>query len=89
MELQQNMRRAATRPMAWVAAAMVALALGLIGWNMRPLATPPHPAGFRMPSVASVQSPRVGGPGGQIGDAPLSDQTTRVGGPGGQVGDAP
>jgi hypothetical protein len=89
MELQQNMRRAATRPMAWVAAVLVALALGLTGWNMRPIAAPPHPAGVRMPIVASIQSPRVGGPGGQIGDAPLPDQTSRVGGPGGQFGDAP
>ncbi len=89
MELQQNMRREATRPMAWVAAALVALALGLMGWNMRPIAAPAHPAGVRTPMVASIQSSRVGGPGGQIGDATLPDQTSRVGGPGGQIGDAP
>jgi len=89
MELRQNMRRAATRPMAWVAAVSVALALGLVGWNMRPIVASPHPPLVRTPSVASIETPRGGGPGGQIGDAPLPDQTSRVGGPGGQVGDAP
>ena len=89
MELQQNMRRAATRPMAWVAGVLIALALGLIGWNMRPIVAPPQPALVSKPIVSIIESPRVGGPGGQIGDATLPDQTTRVGGPGGQIGDVP
>lgn len=89
MELQQNMRRAATRPMTWVAGVLVALALGLVGWNMRPIVAQPQPALVRMPIVAIIETPRVGGPGGQIGDAPLPDQASRVGGPGGQIGDVP
>ena len=89
MELQQNLSRAATRPMAWGAAVSVALLLALIGWYMRPIGALSHATGLRTPIVASVESPRVGGPGGQIGDAPLPDQTSRVGGPGGQIGDAP
>jgi len=32
MELQPTMRRASTRPMAWVAAALVALAVVLSSW---------------------------------------------------------
>ena len=34
MELRQNMRRATTRPLAWAAAILVALAIGLVGWNV-------------------------------------------------------
>jgi hypothetical protein len=30
MELRQNMHRTATRPMAWIAAILVALAIGVI-----------------------------------------------------------
>jgi hypothetical protein len=89
MEFQKNMRRAATRPMAWVAGVLVALALGLIGWNMRPIVSPPQSTLVDKPVVAILESPRVGGPGGQIGDAPLPEQSTRVGGPGGQIGDVP
>ena len=33
MELQQNMHRATTRPMAWGAAILVALAIGLMSWH--------------------------------------------------------
>jgi hypothetical protein len=33
MEVRQNLRRATTRPLAWGAAILVALASGLIGWN--------------------------------------------------------
>jgi hypothetical protein len=89
MELQQNLRRAATRPMAWGAAVSVALLLALIGWYMFPIGPLNHATGIRTQIVTSVESPRAGGPGGQFGDAPLPDQTSRVGGPGGQVGDAP
>lgn len=89
MELQQNIRRAATRPMAWVAVVSVAVLLALIGWYMRPIGALSHATGLRTPIVISVESPRIGGPGGQIGDAPQPGQTSRVGGPGGQLGDAP
>ncbi len=86
MELRQNMRQAATRPMAFVVAVLFALMLALIGWYVRPISAVNHSTGVRAPIVTSVESPRSGGPGGQIGDP---DQTSRVGGPGGQIGDAP
>lgn len=89
MELRQNIRHAATRPMAFVGAVLFAVLLALIGWYVRPISAVNHPTGVRAPIVTSVESPRSGGPGGQIGDAPQPDQTTRVGGPGGQFGDAP
>jgi len=40
MELGQNMRRATTRPLAWGAAMLVALAIGLVGWNVLTSTTP-------------------------------------------------
>jgi len=40
MELRQNMRRLTTRPMAWGAAILVALAIGLVGWNVLTASTP-------------------------------------------------
>jgi hypothetical protein len=89
MELRQNIRHATTRPMALVVAILSGLILGLMVWYVRPITTLTHPTIVRTPIVTSVESPRSGGPGGQIGDAPQPDQTTRVGGPGGQFGDAP
>ena len=89
MELRQNIPHAATRPMALVVAVLIALILALVGWYMRPISAVNLSSGVRAPIVTSVESPRSGGPGGQIGDAPQPDQTTRVGGPGGQFGDAP
>jgi len=89
MELRQNIPHAATRPMALVVAVLIALILALVGWYMRPISAVNLSTGVRAPIVTSVESPRSGGPGGQIGDAPQPDQTTRVGGPGGQFGDAP
>jgi hypothetical protein len=89
LELRQNMRRATTRPMAWVTAVLVALALGLITWYALPSSALTHRTGVVTPLASSVASPRNGGPGGQIGDAPQPDQTSRDGGPSGQIGDAP
>jgi hypothetical protein len=69
--------------MAWVAAILVALALALMGWHAVPslLAqttsvhnTPVTTAGTLLDRNAERQpqglTSRVGGPGGQIGDAP-------------------
>jgi hypothetical protein len=75
--------------MAWVVAMLFALMVGLMGWYVRPIAPLTHTTIVSAPIVSSVESPRIGGPGGQIGDAPQPDQTSRVGGPGGQFGDAP
>lgn len=86
MELRQNMRHATTRPMAWVATLLIALVLGLIGWYVIGSSAPRPQTGVVTPHATSIESPRIGGPGGQVGDA---DQAPRVGGPGGQVGDAP
>jgi hypothetical protein len=89
MELRQNIRRVTTRPMAWVVAILLGLMVGLMGWYVRPITAPTHSTVVSTRIVNSVESPRIGGPGGQIGDAPQPDQTSRVGGPGGQFGDAP
>jgi hypothetical protein len=89
MELRQNIRRATTRPMAWTAALLIALALGLMGWYMHPSSAPTHKTSVVSALATTVESPRNGGPGGQFGDAPQPNQTSRVGGPGGQFGDAP
>ncbi len=86
MELRQNMRSVTTRPIAWLAAIFVALALGLISWYALQSSTPTHQIGVDKPSIASVDPPRNGGPGGQVGDPA---QASRTGGPGGQIGDAP
>jgi hypothetical protein len=85
MELRQNMRIAATRPTAWLAALLFAVALGLITLYALQGSTA-HTTGIRTPPMTSVDPPRNGGPGGQVGDP---DQAARVGGPGGQIGDAP
>ena len=86
MELRQNMRIAATRPTAWLAAVLLAVALGLISLYAFQGSTPAHTTGIGTPPMTSVDPPRNGGPGGQVGDL---DQASRVGGPGGQIGDAP
>jgi hypothetical protein len=86
MELRQNMRIAATRPTAWFAAVLIALAIGLISLYTLQGSTPAHTIGVGAPPMTSVDPPRNGGPGGQVGDP---DQASRVGGPGGQIGDAP
>jgi hypothetical protein len=86
MELRQNLRHATTRPMAWVATLVIALALALVGWYVIGSSAPRSQAGVATPQATSIESPRIGGPGGQVGDP---DQAPRVGGPGGQIGDAP
>ena len=86
MELRQNMRSVTIRHIAWLAAILVALALGLTSWYALQSSTPTHPITVDKPPIASVDHPRNGGPGGQVGDP---DQASRVGGPGGQIGDAP
>jgi hypothetical protein len=86
MELTQKMNRAPSRA-AYVVATAAALGLGLVGgWALHPSAVVAQPAAVAVPSATSPESPRVGGPGGQVGDV---DQAPRLGGPGGQVGDAP
>jgi hypothetical protein len=40
VELRQNMHRATTRPMAWGAAILVPLAIGLMAWNVLTTSTP-------------------------------------------------
>ncbi len=89
MELRQNMRRATTRPMAWVVAMLLALMLGLmVGYVLASIA-PAHPTGVGQAPVITGDSPRNGGPGGQIGDSTEPNQTSRGGGPGGRIGDVP
>jgi hypothetical protein len=84
MELRQNMRRATTRPMAWAAAILSALAIALIGWTALTTGVPSHATNVGTAPATSanalldrnaerqqqVQTSRKGGPGGQIGDAP-------------------
>ena len=54
MELRQNMRQATTRPLAWAAAILIALALGLVVWYAVPKTMPNHPASAPKPVVTSV-----------------------------------
>ncbi|MDQ2943394.1 MAG: hypothetical protein M3R21_06975 [Candidatus Dormibacteraeota bacterium] len=56
MELRQNMRYATTRPVAWVAAISLALALALIVSYAVPKSTPNHAANASKPSVTTVDS---------------------------------
>jgi len=84
MELRQNVRRATTRPTAWVAAISIAVATGLIGWNAFATGTRTDATNVRIgPAITAyplldrnaerqqqAQTSRSGGPGGQIGDAP-------------------
>jgi hypothetical protein len=89
MEVLLNKRRATTRPIAWVAALLAALAFGLIGLHALRIQPPAHATGGVISPVTSSESSRRGGPGGQIADASQPVETARSGGPGGQVGDAP
>jgi hypothetical protein len=83
LELRQNTRRGTTWPTVWVAGILVALAFALTGWQALPrLLT--HPTTVHNTTVTAADAlldrnaerqqqgliPRVGGPGGQIGDAP-------------------
>ncbi len=85
MELRQNMRSVMSRSIAWLTAMLVALVLGLISWYAFESGAATHPTGVNKPPMTSIDAPRNGGPGGQVGDP---DQTSRTGGPGGQIGDA-
>lgn len=86
MELRQNMRVAATRPIAWLTAVFVVIVLGLVVWFALQNSTPARSSGQGSPLLTSTDVPRSGGPGGQVGDP---DQRPRDGGPGGQIGDIP
>jgi hypothetical protein len=86
MELRHDLRSVTSRPIAWLTAILVALALGLIGWYALQSSAPTHSTGVDKAPMTSADTPRNGGPGGQVGDP---DQASRVGGPGGQIGDAP
>lgn len=88
MELRQNTRYVVNRPMAWVVVILTALMLGLMAWFTHPTTALTHST-IATPIATAVESPRSGGPGGQIGDAPQQNQPPRVGGPGGQLGDVP
>jgi hypothetical protein len=69
--------------MAWVAAMLAVLAVGLLGWQAMTTVRPSHQLSSRNVPVATEtplldrnaerqpsETPRVGGPGGQVGDAP-------------------
>lgn len=88
MELRQNARLASTRPIAWAVAVLIALMLGLISGYVLASSAQTRSTGAGTPPLAVVESPRIGGPGGQLGDVPLPNQAARAGGPGGQLGDA-
>ena len=86
MELTQKMDRTPS-VVTWVVSTLAAVALGLAGgWYLHPNAAAAQPTAAPAPSAASLEPPRVGGPGGQVGDI---DTGSRVGGPGGQLGDVP
>ena len=53
MELRQNMRQATTQPLSWVAAILIALALGLVIWYAVPKTTS-HPASAPKPVLTTV-----------------------------------
>lgn len=87
MELTKSMHRTPSTPVAWIAATLCALAVGFTaGWYVHPANSRTQAANVTPPPVISVESQRIGGPGGQIGDA---DPSPRVGGPAGQIGDTP
>jgi hypothetical protein len=89
MELRQNMRLATTRPIAWVVATLIALMVGLTSGYVLASSTLGRQTSAGARPVSSLESPRNGGPGGQLGDAAQPAQASRGGGPGGQLGDAP
>lgn len=84
MELHENMRRIPIRSMAWLSAILTLLAVGLLGWQALANVKPIHQLAFQRSAIAATapplldrnaerqpgQTPRVGGPGGQVGDAP-------------------
>jgi hypothetical protein len=56
MELRRNMKRAATRPMAWVAALALALALVLMAWYAFPIGAFTHSTGAPKAPVTGAAS---------------------------------
>jgi len=84
MELRQNLRRPTARPIAWVATILLAMAIGVIGWQALPnsalvrsttVSNSPAtaPASLLDRNAERLQQTpisRDGGPGGQIGDVP-------------------
>lgn len=83
MELRVNMQRAASRPMAWLAAMLIVLAVGLLSLQtIADVRATRHTSTVRSPSPTAAplldrnaerqpgQTPRAGGPDGQVGDAP-------------------
>lgn len=84
MELQETMRRLPIRSMAWLTAILALLAVGLLGWQALAYVKPTNQLAIQRSPIATPaallldrnaerqpgQTPRVGGPGGQVGDAP-------------------
>ena len=83
MELEGQTRRLTTRPGAWVGAIVIGLAVLMLGWQTISVTRVSHPTVLGSTPAATatplldrnaerqpVPSPRSGGPGGQIGDAP-------------------
>jgi hypothetical protein len=100
MELGQNMRRATTRPMAWVAAILVGAALVLGAWYALPTSAFIHPtSGHQAPATGAASlldreaerqpaTPATGA--ASLLDREAERQpASRNGGPGGQIGDGP
>jgi hypothetical protein len=83
MELGQQMRRASSRPTAWVGAIVILAAIAVLLWQSTTAIRPSDSSAISQhPSMAATHlldrnaerqpytSPRQGGPGGQIGDMP-------------------
>jgi hypothetical protein len=81
MELGQQMRRASSRPTAWVGAIVIVTAIPVLLWQstttirqILPSAISESPSAAATPLLdrnaerQPAPSPRQGGPGGQIGD---------------------
>ena len=84
MELRQNMRRATTRPMAWAAAILSVLAIGLIGWTALTTGAPTEAT-----NVSTAPETTANALLDRNAERQQPGQTSRKGGPGGQIGDAP
>jgi len=82
VELRMQLRRAAARKTAWLAATFVLVAVVILAWQSLATVRYVHsqnPAGAVSTSTPlldrnaerqAAASPRSGGPGGQIGDVP-------------------
>ena len=82
MKLRLSVRRAANRPTAWITATVVVIAIGLLGWqwigdvhvshrtiSLRAATPSVSPLLDRNAECQPTDSPSVGGPGDQTGDA--------------------